>query len=69
MEGRVIGHGKLIFYSAPNAQCQIKELLAEPGSSVTVYKPYKRWVNVMFIAKNGDDFVGWVPSNRVKVVG
>ena len=69
LEGTVIGNGKLNFYSAPSAECQIKGVTAAPGNYLTIYKPYQRWVNVMFIAKNGENVIGWVPKDRIKIAG
>ena len=36
---------------------------------LTLYKSYKGWVNVMYIAKDGSDFIGWIPEKKVKIVG
>jgi len=68
-EAKVIGSGKIGFYSAPNAECKIKGLYVVKGNYLTVYKSYKGWVNVMYLAKSGEDFIGWLPESKVKIVG
>jgi len=67
--GKVIGHKKLNFYTAPDAQCKMKGVFVIKGDSLTVYKPYKDWLNVMYIAKDGEDYMGWVPAKQVKING
>ncbi len=69
LEAKVVGKKRLYFYSAPNARCKIKGAFAVPGNTLTVYKQHMRWSNVMFIAKNGNDIVAWVPSDRLKIAG
>ena len=69
LEAKVIGKNDLHFYSAPNTRCKIKGAYAAPGNVLTLYKQHMRWSNVMFIAKNGNDVVAWVPSDRLKIVG
>ena len=37
---------------------------------VTVYTPYKEWVQVMFIhPKTGEDTMGWMLDSRLKTTG
>jgi hypothetical protein len=69
LEAAVVGAGRLNFYSAPNALCRMKGVFVVKGDVLTVYKSYEGWANVMFIAKKGGDFMGWVPENRVKING
>ncbi|PUE24746.1 hypothetical protein B9Z39_13645 [Limnohabitans sp. JirII-29] len=69
LEVKVIGTKELYFYSAPNARCKIKGAFAVPGNTLTMYKQHMRWSNVMLIAKNGNDIVAWVPSDRLKIAG
>lgn len=68
-EATVIGKGSVNFYSAPSTECKMGNVYVVKGNFLTLYKSYKGWVNVMYIAKDGKDFIGWVPQNRVKTVG
>ena len=68
-EAKVIGGGKVAFYSSPSAECKSKGVFVVTGNYLTVYKSYKGWVNVMYVAKDGEDFIGWLPENKVKIVG
>ena len=68
-EAKVIGGGKVGFYSSPNAKCKVKGVFVVKGNYLTVFKTYKDWVNVMYVAKNGEDFIGWLPESKVKIVG
>jgi hypothetical protein len=68
-EAKVIGIGKVSFYNAPNNQCKMKGVFVIKGNYLTVYKSYKGWVMAMYVAKNGEDFTGWLPESKVKVVG
>jgi hypothetical protein len=69
IEGKVIGNKKHYFYTAPDLQCKMKGVFVIKGDSLTVYKPYKDWLNVMYIAKNGEDYIGWISSKQVKILG
>jgi len=68
-EAKVIGNGKVGVYSSPNAECKIKGVFVVKGNYLTAYKSYKGWVNVMYVAKDGEDFIGWLPESKVKIVG
>lgn len=68
-EAVVIGNGELPFFEAPSVNCKIKGAYAIPGSYLTLYKIDKGWANVMFVAKDGQDIIAWVPTNRLKIVG
>lgn len=68
-EAKVIGNGKIGIYSSPNAECKINGVFVVKGNYLTVYKSYKGWINVMYVAKNGEDFIGWLPESKVKIVG
>lgn len=68
LEAAVIGKGRLYFYSAPSERCRMKVFVV-PSDVLTVYKSFDGWANVMYIAKNGDDFMGWVLENRIKEIG
>jgi hypothetical protein len=69
LEAAVVGKGRLHFFSAPNARCQVKGIIVIPGDVVTVYKSYDGWANVMYIAKDGEDFMGWVKEDRLRRIG
>jgi hypothetical protein len=69
LEGKVIGSKKLYFYTAPNAQCKMKGVYVIKGDSLAVYKSYKDWLKVMYIAKDGEDYIAWVSSKQVKIIG
>ena len=69
LEGKVIGNKKLYFYTAPDLQCKMKGIFVIKGDSLTVYSPYKNWLYVIYIAKDGEDYMGWVWSKQVKIIG
>ncbi|MFZ2727500.1 MAG: hypothetical protein WAX77_14690 [Methylococcaceae bacterium] len=65
--GQVINN-KSYFYSAPNKACINKKLFIIKGDFVTIYTPYDKWLSVMFInSRTGDDFMGWVLANTIKI--
>lgn len=69
LEAKVIGNSRLYFHSAPKSKCKIKGVFVINGDSLTVYKSYGNWANVMFISRDGEDFIGWVQDNRIKIIG
>ena len=69
LEAAVIGKGRLYFYSAPSERCKMKGVFVVPGDVLTVYKSFDGWANVMYIAKSGEDFMGWVLEKRINKIG
>ena len=68
VEGKVIGQGRAYFHSAPNSACITKKVFVVPGDGLTVYASTEDgWDQVMYIAKNGDVFSGWVEEKRVEL--
>jgi len=70
LEAKVIGEGRLHFHSGPNAVCMNKKVYVIPNDSLTVYASSDSgWAQVMYIAKDGQDFTGWVEEKRLKLLG
>jgi hypothetical protein len=68
LSATVIGSGRAYFYSAPASQCISKRTFLVPGDAVTVYKPYKKWYQVMYVSgKTGEDFEGWIEQGRLRL--
>lgn len=68
LEAKVIDQGRLYFHSAPSPACISKKLFVIPGDSLTVYASSESgWAQVMYIAKNGEDYTGWVEEKRLKL--
>jgi hypothetical protein len=68
LEARFTGNAKLYFYSAPSIDCKMKKTFVIKGDSLTVYKTYDGWANVMFIGKKGNDYTGWVRESKIKLI-
>ncbi|WP_251029730.1 hypothetical protein [Pseudomonas fluorescens] len=70
LEAKVIGEGRLYFHSGPNAACMNKKVYVIPNDGLTVYASSDSgWAQVMYIAKDGQDFTGWVEEKRLKLLG
>ncbi|MCW2601752.1 MAG: hypothetical protein JWM02_3581 [Frankiales bacterium] len=69
LEGEVVGEGKTFLYSAPSDRCKYKHVFVVRGVYLTVYKPHKNWLNVMYIARGGEDHIGWVRKDPVRLLG
>jgi hypothetical protein len=67
--GVVTGTGRAHLHTAPDAGCDSGKFLV-PNDRVTLYTPYKEWVQVMFIhPKTGEDTMGWMLGSRLKTTG
>ena len=69
---QVAGKGRLYLHSAPNAKCLDKTLFVIPGDRLVAYSVYgnnEEWSNVTYTNKDGDDFSGWVYTNRLMFTG
>jgi hypothetical protein len=65
---KVIGAGRLQFYSAPDLHCRMKGVFIIPNDSVIAYgQTDDGWTSVMYMKGNYDQ--GWVRSSRLKVTG
>lgn len=70
LSATVTGSKRAYFYSAPASQCIEKRVFVVPGDTVTVYKSYKTWYQVMYVSgKTGEDFEGWVAEGRLRLDG
>lgn len=69
LQGKVIGTGRAHFHTAPNEACVNKKIFVIPGDSLTIYSSLEdeSWLEVNFVAKDGEDYTGWVQANRVKM--
>lgn len=67
--GEVIGTGRVHFYIAPDEACANKKIFVVPGDSLIIYSILQdeSWLEVSFVAKNGQDYTGWVKADRVKM--
>lgn len=68
-EGRVTGKGRAFFHQAPAEKCLTKETFLVPGDFVSIYAESNGWLYLMYINKQGDDFSGWIPENRIEIIG
>ncbi|MFD0912620.1 lysozyme inhibitor LprI family protein [Methylophilus luteus] len=70
-EAQLLGNTTAFLYSAPNRNCKLKNANVAQSSYFTVYGLNKGhdWAYVMYIAKNGDDFMGWLPMSDIKIIG
>jgi hypothetical protein len=66
----VIGPGRAYFHSAPASPCMMKRTFIVPGDTVTVYKPYQKWYQVMYVNdKTGEAVEGWIAESRLRLGG
>ena len=69
LQGKVIGTGRVHFHTAPNEACANNKLFVIPGDGLTIYSMLedKSWLEVNYVAKDGEDYTGWVKADRVKL--
>ena len=68
----VVGQGRLQFYSAPKAGCEMKGVFIIPKDDVVAYaQSDDGWTSVMYTNPKDrrKDVEGWVKSNRLKKTG
>jgi len=67
--GEVIGRGRAYFYTAPDEACTNKKVFVVPGDALIIYSILQdeSWLEVNFVAKDGQDYTGWVKADRVKM--
>lgn len=68
----VAGTGRLYLHTGPDEKCLNKKLFVVPGDSLIAYNMYGtngEWSSVMYVAKDGTDFHGWVLTNRLRFIG
>jgi hypothetical protein len=67
---KVIGTGRLYFYSAPDGHCRLRDVFLVPGDEITAYDEFMGWLDVMYTnPKTSEDYEGWVDSKRLKFIG
>jgi len=69
LQGKAIGAGRVHFHTAPNEACANNKLFVIPGDGLTIYSMLedKSWLEVNYVAKDGEDYTGWVRADRVKL--
>ena len=65
LEAKVAGKGRLYFHTAPAAACTDKKAYIIPGDSLTVHKPHRGWMQVVYISRSGKEYSGWVEEKRL----
>jgi hypothetical protein len=67
---KVIGRGRLQFYSAPDVACKLPGTFILPAEMVTAYATYGKFTAVMYVnLKTKEDTEGWVLDSRLKATG
>jgi hypothetical protein len=65
---RVIGTGRLHFYSAPDSKCLTRNTFVIPNDKVEAYFDYGGYTSVTYWG-NGEGIEGWVISDRLVETG
>ncbi len=68
----VTGKGRLYFHTAPNDACINKKVFVIAGdylSAHTVAGKQAEWVSVNYMAKDGEEYSGWVKTDRLMFTG
>jgi hypothetical protein len=67
---KVIGTGRLYFYTAPGPTCRQKNLFLVPGDLLEAYADYGNYTQVVYWnSKNGNEAEGWVETARLVETG
>lgn len=66
---KVVGEGRLYFYSAPDQKCKLKNIFIIPGDKVDALADYEDYTFVVYTTAKGKDVEGWVESGRLKETG
>ncbi|GGC66033.1 hypothetical protein GCM10011396_11260 [Undibacterium terreum] len=70
MSGRkVIGKGEAYFYTAPDEQCQVKNIFIIPNDVVQAYSDVENFTYVIYWNVKGKDVSGWMLSSRLVDTG
>jgi hypothetical protein len=63
----VTGSNSLYFFTAPNAQCEDKNVFIVPGDLVTIHNEYEDYSQISYSSKS-NDYSAWVRSDRLKII-
>jgi len=69
---KVAGTGRLHLHTAPNDKCVNKKVFVIPGDDLVAFTEageHGEWTSVMYVAKDGDDYSGWVRTERLRFMG
>ncbi len=69
---KVAGTGRLHLHTGPSEKCINKKVLVIPGDDLVAFTEAGEngeWTSVMYMAKNGDDYSGWVRTERLRFMG
>lgn len=69
---KVAGTGRLHLHTGPSEKCINKKVFVIPGDDLVAFTEAGEngeWTSVMYMAKNGDDYSGWVRTERLRFMG
>lgn len=66
--GKVVGKGRLQFYSAPDSKCPIPGKFIIQNDDVFVYSEYNEFSQIMYPKGAEEDSGVWVYSRRIKII-
>lgn len=69
---KVAGTGRLHLHTGPSEKCINKKVFVIPGDDLVAFTEAGEngeWTSVMYMAKNGDDYSGWVRTERLRFIG
>lgn len=66
--GKVVGKGRLQFYSAPDAKCPIQGKFIIQHDDVFIYGEYNEFSQIMYPKGAEEDSGVWVYSRRINII-
>ncbi len=67
---RVVGEGRLYFYTAPDKQCQLGDVFVIPNDRLEAYAEHGEFTEVIYwSARSRAGTAGWVVSSRLTEPG
>ncbi|MDB5745734.1 MAG: hypothetical protein JWP72_582 [Massilia sp.] len=69
---KVAGTGRLYIHTGPDKKCLDKNVFVVPGDKLVAYAEYGQkgeWSSVMYTSKTGQDYAGWVLTERLMFEG
>lgn len=67
---RVVGAGRLHFHTAPDRQCELKDVFVVPNDRVEAYAEHGDYTEVIYWnAKSRIGTAGWVVTSRLAEIG
>ncbi|MDR6674434.1 hypothetical protein [Xanthomonas sp. 1678] len=67
-QAQVAAKGRSAFHRGPDLRCRERAIFVVQGDTLTAYVRWNDWLQVRYLARDGRDYLIWLPVARVRLL-